>query len=394
MVEDDINGDSAENGIFLHKVRSHIGINGNEEADKAAKWAAENKTACEETVDIGNKPYEHIYWIGKEIEDEEEKKRYKYYMLPNLKGYVHQAAMLFEEENYEYMHGKRGKGVYLTAVLKVSKDIDIRYAKREPADVETYRQHKTAAKVNWGHVWNKKLAMRYNMAYRRGGPICRDTYCPLTPCNGQDSVGHIMGGCGHPEMKALYIARHDTVVKIIAKCIRKGSLGGNYMIVDAGEKDDNMYNGKRLPEWLLRHMTHAERRKYRPDILLIKNMPPNVKTMEDINKKRHQCIMYVIEVGIVRDTNYEERYNQKETQHLRLKEMLEEEGWTIGELPPMVLGATGTIFKNMVEILQELTITGARQQKAIKKIQDITRKYMQAIILKRREIESRDEGIG
>ncbi len=74
--------------------------------------------------------------------------------------------------------------------------------------------------ARFGTLYNARIAMRMNRPYM----LCNTAAgkCPL--CGGDDSIGHMLGGCSHPTMHALYIARHDEAVRIIAKAMRKGNM--------------------------------------------------------------------------------------------------------------------------------------------------------------------------
>ena len=65
----------------------------------------------------------------------------------------------------------------------------------------------------------------------RQGPIS-DGMCPH--CGRPDSTGHILGGCKHERMQAMYIKRHNMAVQLVTRWLRKRSAaGGVYTIMDA-----------------------------------------------------------------------------------------------------------------------------------------------------------------
>jgi hypothetical protein len=84
--------------------------------------------------------------------------------------------------------------------------------------------------ARFGTLYNALIALRMNRPYM----LCNTTAGKCSLCGGEDSIGHMLGGCSHPTMHAIYIARHDEAVRIIAKAMRKGNFGGDYMLVDAG----------------------------------------------------------------------------------------------------------------------------------------------------------------
>ena len=84
-------------------------------------------------------------------------------------------------------------------------------------------------RYRWGGLYNRKLAARY------GHVPPGMTGCPL--CNTEDGGTHILAGCGHRDMKALYISRHNAAVRRIAKTIMRGRHADGYMVMDACAAD-------------------------------------------------------------------------------------------------------------------------------------------------------------
>ena len=138
--------------------------------------------------------------------------------------------------------------------------------------------------------------MQRNMAYRKGQPKATHDRCPL--CNQPDSAGHLLGGCSHKEMQALYIARHDKAMRKLLKQVLSGKHGAHYVIADVGTleglKQLGVHN-KRIPSFVLQDDTLPaqdtcdcteeqqtgthERDKLRPDIMLVE--------LADIEREAH-----------------------------------------------------------------------------------------------------------
>ena len=79
-------------------------------------------------------------------------------------------------------------------------------------------------------------------------------------------------------MHALYIKRHDTACRILARAIRKGEQGGFYMMADAGTTATLAPLGiadKRVPKWLL-----PEDAPSRPDILIVHATPQQLQHLQ------------------------------------------------------------------------------------------------------------------
>ena len=81
----------------------------------------------------------------------------------------------------------------------------------------------------------------------------------------------MLGGCALPHFKARYVQRHNTSVRLIYDAIFTGRSGGMFSLMDAGTRDNLApgISGTRLPEWMLPDVPPAQRRLFRPDLLLI-----------------------------------------------------------------------------------------------------------------------------
>ena len=161
------------------------------------------------------------------------------YYIDNLKHYPLTKATAWELDNYTQLYGRQGAGVYIDSVRNTHEHIHQYYSRQKiENDDVMYRRYCLGAKANWGRLWNKSLAFLYGVPYMKGQGVAQDNYCPL--CGHTDSSGHILGGCGHQAMKALYIDRHNKAVERICKAIRAGELGGDFMI--ANISDDRVQN--------------------------------------------------------------------------------------------------------------------------------------------------------
>ena len=213
------------------KVKSHIGINGNEMADTLANEAAEAiSTACD--YDLSREftePFQDKFW-PKQVTQE-----------PTTTGNVTQTRYVKDLDNSlnEAVHDKHKLGM--------SNQTSIYY--RAWAGLQPYRVKKcsdafwnmstvtSSMKRNvlnyrYGQLYNKKLAFMRKQAYLAGDGIARDRACPL--CRHEDSGGHILGACLHKDMKEQYIARHDKAMRAVIQAFTKGRHGGFYLIADVG----------------------------------------------------------------------------------------------------------------------------------------------------------------
>ena len=115
----------------------------------------------------------------------------------------------------------------------------------------------------------------------------------------------------------------------------------------------------RLPAWLLPTTTEEDRRKMRPDLLIIPTLD-----LAAVAQGRHPQnpeewathTVHILEVGYVADTRHEQKQQEKLAQHQRLVEALQAEGWQVKFSTPeaVSLGYTGTIHKNLPLLLSQL----------------------------------------
>ena len=221
----------------------------------------------------------------------------------------------------------------------------------------------------WGQFYNAKLATRYGRPLRTGGREPSDGNCPL--CGLPDSCGHILGGCKHRQLRAMYIARHNHAVRKVAAALCKHT-DAAYTVLDACRADELGTHGadsNRVPEFLLPLAPEAERRRMRPDILRVQGLPP-APTPEQIAgacAAKHMHAISIVEVGYTSDTQWQEKLRQKEGQHAELTAALREAGWT-AECLVILLGRTGTVYKRDLAALHSMGIGKAAARTLLTKL--------------------------
>ena len=176
-------------------------------------------------------------------------------------------------------------------------------------------------------------------------------------------------------MKSLYILRHDQAVKKIQTAISKGSIGGSFILMDAGQQADlpaEVY-GKRLPAWLLPGLGDADRAKLRPDMLIIEGlnytMHHNQALLQDAARELKASghgKVHIVEVGYCSDTRMQEKEEEKRKQHARLAAYLTEAGWTVQPVQPIVLGTTGVVYKPTLAALIQLGLDKVQARDLLK----------------------------
>ena len=206
------------------KVKSHIGINGNEMADKLANEAAEaSSTACDYDLSrMYTEPFQDKFWPQQVTQ------------VRTTTGSILQKKYVrdLDDSLQQAVHDKHKLG------LSNQKSIYCQaWAALQPHRVKDYSDafwnmptvtadmRRNALNFRYGQLYNKKLAFMRKQAYMSGEGIARDTCCPL--CRQADSGGHILGGCLHKDMKKQYIARHDKAMRAVVQAFTNGRFGGS-----------------------------------------------------------------------------------------------------------------------------------------------------------------------
>jgi ribonuclease HI len=333
----------------LHKVKSHVGISGNEAADAAAQAVADGKEAPKFTEVSDNNPYANIWWV-----------RAGGTYAANLNAWLKTNVASTTAAGYSKV------GIYATLWANQIDDLCAKSSHRMWTSSKVpFTDALHIFKSRWGHLYNAKLAARYGKHPTHQAFNASEAPCPL--CGSPDSGSHILGGCKREDMHRLYIKRHNTAVQIIAECIQNGSLGGCAMYMDAcAAKDVPDYAmGTRLDHagWLLPSCSEEQRKPMRPDILLVEGVTakdakkPDFEPRWDRSKDLYK--VHVLEVGYTSDTNHEAKCLVKQGQHAALVTALEHEGWHVNypKHAAITLGTGGTVRKDLALALRELGVT-------------------------------------
>jgi ribonuclease HI len=318
-----------ENGdrTILHKVRSHIGIVGNEAADKGAKRAL-NPHRHDVTESSNNRPYDGKVWVAHARQPNESgpplsTPRYLSNLTQDPKQKItpkHSGGQFTATGIYAQLWNNVIDTLNPSSISRIWTDAKI-----------TWYQAILAQKARWGQLYTNKLAFRY-------GHVKNDL-CPCCKMKA-DSIGHMLGGCEASECKAITIERHNEAARIIHRTITKYSkFGGCFCILDACPASNLPpgVDGTRLPAWMLPegHPYGSELVGCRPDMLIIEGLPSNVVRGKSITEMREVLLqrpdikIHIIEFGYCADTAHRERDEEKREQHDRLVRIL-----TGRHLPP------------------------------------------------------------
>ena len=278
----------AERGTHthFHKVRSHIGVAGNEMADKGAGRAAKDPLSAMVTEESDNAPYDTRAWVAHVDPTAAPAPTPPPPGRPAEPFYVSNLT----EDIKRKITPQHSGGQYTTTGLYATLWHSCVGCLHPPSlshiwtdNQTTWYQAVLAFKARWGQLYNNKLAYRYGKA---PNPLCPS--CKTEP----DSVGHMLGGCQEPTCKAMAIQRHNEAVRIIQKSVTKsGPFGGCYCIMDAcpaGSLPPGVDN-TRLPPRLVPadHPQAQELMNMRPDLVFLSGLWHSVHSVEKFYK--HRC---------------------------------------------------------------------------------------------------------
>ena len=422
------------------KVKSHIGIMGNEAADKLATTAID-PLACTHDYNKGSNGLEGSYWPCHNVESKNQdgSTRTDVWLVGNLTSAIKAIA------SPSCQSGNTNDTLY----VDLWKEIEHKVL---PSSLEhpwtsrsvTASILRNTLKARYGQLWNMNMAFVRKMPYMKHLCVARSNACPL--CSFEDSGSHILGGCRHRDMTKAYIERHNEAGRLIFKAIRNGTMGNNTFIADLGTKTHMQEMGAldtRLPPWLACESTikdysdkaqgvhdimeHGiifnedqraelksqfstgvfapeDRLKLRPDILMTDMTTDEIKTAEaDFARQqrkrkadktpptRTQDVIRgqkitIVEIGYVADTRYEDKLSTKFDQHKLLCRLLTLEGHDVQVLP-IILGTQGAVFECFPKAMTALGVSKSNQMTLARKLSDHALLSLSKIIKSRRHLE-------
>ena len=422
------------------KVKSHIGIMGNEAADKLATTATD-PLACTHDYNKGSNGLEESYWPCHNVESKNQdgSTRTDVWLVGNLTSAIKAIA------SPSCQSGNTNDTLYVDLWKQIEHKV-LPNSLEHPwtSRIVTASILRNTLKARYGQLWNMNMAFVRKMPYMKHLCVARSNACPL--CSFEDSGSHILGGCRHKDMTKAYIERHNEAGRLIFKAIRDGTMGNNMFIADLGTKTHMQEMGAldiRLPPWLACEATikdysdkvqavhdimeHGiifdenqraelksqfstgvfapeDRLKLRPDILMTDMTTDEIKTAEaDFARQqkkrkadkhpptriqdviRGQKIT-IVEIGYVADTRYEDKLSNKFDQHKRLCRLLTLEGHEV-QILPIILGTQGAVFECFPKAMTALGVSKSNQMTLARRLSDHALLSLSKIIKSRRHLE-------
>jgi len=253
----------------LGKVKSHIGVCGNELADLGAGVAAKHASQCDFTVTAPNDSLSQLpNWLMSSP-------------LPAHAGDQGQSRSLADlgdavkKLTLPALSTGRAKATVFTNLRDAVNLVSYPVLSNHMWQACSFKLIRTVLAVRYNYLWTSARAFVCGRAYMPGVSTPFSTAyggCPL--CGGRDSVGHILGGCGDPRMKARYIARHNAAVCAIQTVVHSGPEGNLFCVMDAAPEHalPDGVSGIRVPAWMLPRVPAADLARMRPDILFVSGL--------------------------------------------------------------------------------------------------------------------------
>ena len=413
----------ARSGILVHiqKVKSHIGVSGNEAADAGAALALADPGSCHynfSTLDAGYfaslpawpcvqhspTPPSPLANALTHDSDTNMPLRTGLFFLSNLTTAISSFVLSFCPHRSDGT--KEGTSLYHD--LQELNKISLPSLSNHMWQSCPYKVVNNVLQIRFNMLWTASRALQINRPYTTAAGITTDGLChicpPSTTTRPPDTTGHILGSCRHPELKACYISRHNKALLRIHSTFLQGSKASSLLILDATARaklPHGVYHN-RIPQWMLPSVPLGTLDKLRPDVLLMDGFPlsdaplPTLTRLTDVDLRRIQrrCTLIIAELGYTHESLYSERLAAKRQQHLQLVSLLQSAGWNIAfnlaDLDPVhfiILGSAGTVFCNAHHTLVSLGLSNSQSITVLKQLNTHAAQSALSIITLRRHLE-------
>lgn len=405
----------------LQKVKSHIGVIGNEAADAGAKAALQNPAACSyDLADIDNSYLSSLpAWpcyvpptdaAGDPVVPSPDTCFLLSDLTSSVKSFILTAAP------------QLAAGSVPATPLYIAHQSVLALSLPGPSNHMwhtsrcTFPEIRTILNFRYSQVWTAERARMCNLPYRTGNGPVTDGCCPVCPASAvacTDTVAHVLGGCMHDRLRALFIARHNKALLLVHRAFLAGTNGRNFTLMDATGQADvpEGVSGVRIPQWILPAVPSADLIKMRPDMLIIDGLhtvdapvapdhalpghatdPPFTLPPSALYDLQRTCKVLVVELGYTYESHHDLCLYKKRLQHKTLVAALRAAGWTVTRLGPddvhiLLLGSCASVFSSIQPALLALGVLPPQLTPLLNSLHIHAVHYASKILRLRRRLE-------
>ena len=338
---------------LLAKVRAHVGIRGNEDADRTAVGAADGKlTKGAKWLDFTT-PDEHHegeIWISTDG------------ATPG-KDPAAQAR--------EYRKGIRVEEERAKAHKDYCRMSEIPTVDHKPSNAFAKSTTVTAKDRAW--VWKARSnAVATGRRMKLWGKLPTGETGLCVVCHqAEDTVGHRLGGCEGEVLAGMHTHRHDAAVKTIVGAVRRAARGGWHTEYNAGKQTDgstvNMIKdcflkprpGCRIDgDPRMDAPTEAALLKLKPDVITYQGIRPGeldatlARLQRGTARRAPMNIkLQILELGYCNDWKWEEKVEEKAQAYRALVAHMTRMKWRV-EYKQVAVGVRGCVFDHLHDVLK------------------------------------------
>ena len=392
--------DSAPCQVTIVKVAAHqgpgaMGAVGNNEADNAAKLAAQKAPeACDWQCTVAPHGFYDQLWIGARTKQPDGT------LKPEYVGDLRADLTRRTREVHRLGTADPDKSVYASLWRTTAQAALPAASNAFASDPQvSHAQRRTVWAYRTGTLFNKKLEKRW---FKTG-----DGLCPL--CKQPDGGGHIAGGCLDPRMRGMYTARHDAVARVLLKAIARGNRGGELCGADVGSAEHLQAAGlghlsehrrvapsllpprctsvpSRPDAWLVTRGDDAGRGWMNKYGSLTNALPPGAQTW-----------VTLVEFKCCPDTDPTKQRDRANEQHEQLEALLKERIGGQGHVTrkTILVGHSGTLYsEDSLKVLEGLGVERTPALKALGKAHRVACQHLHSIVGVRRHLAPPFRGQG
>jgi hypothetical protein len=364
--------------IHLWKVKSHIGIVGNEQADLAAGQVAKGEipyTQVHQFPHPSNQRGSLAWPYNEHVTDSGEVRMTP---LANMRETLAEIALHAGE-----LGQSNQDSIYFRTWLQMCPEMQHEFSHKFITSASLAQQTKKLVhQARWGHLPTQKLFSRWDKTGNTS------SLCLL--CGQEDGGHHAISGC--KALSQTVTLRHNDAGATIVKAIRKGSMGSQLMTSDVG-----LRTRSNVEELTRDGKTMTTRRKFTAadfDAPCMHHFPEQVKLALINQQSVPDALMYdeehddftIVEVKYCRDTDRTTQSTKAAKQHQQLCESIAEPLQQESSQPAeqdtgmadlhtaitssgspqtrvrqvtILLGVTGVIYKDTLDYLKNLGVEGS-----------------------------------